>query len=178
MAAKSTSDRYGTVAVSLHWLSAVLIMALIGSGFRASGLEGAAAKTAILQVHVPLGVTVLLLTLARIAWWIFGDTKPVPVPMPTWQDRLSRTVHCLFYVVILGMSTSGIGMMVLSGAGPIIFGGSAGMLPNFWDYLPRVPHGIGARAMVALLVLHAGAALYHHFFKRDGLLQRMWFGTG
>ena len=67
MVAKSTSDRYGTVVVSLHWLSAVLIMALIGSGFRASGLEGAAAKTAILQVHVPLGVTVLLLTLARIA---------------------------------------------------------------------------------------------------------------
>ncbi len=67
MVAKSTSDRYGTVVVSLHWLSAVLIMALIGSGFRASGLEGAAVKTAILQVHVPLGVTVLLLTLARIA---------------------------------------------------------------------------------------------------------------
>ena len=98
--------------------------------------------------------------------------------MPTWQDRLSRTVHCLFYVVILGMSTSGIGMMVLSGAGPIIFGRSAGTLPNFWDYLPRVSHGIGAWAMVALLILHGGAALYHHFFKRDGLLQRMWFGTG
>lgn len=75
------------------------------------------------------------------------------------------------------MTASGISMMVLSGAGPIIFGGSTETLPDFWDYLPRVPHGIGVRAMIVLQILHAGAALYHHFFKRDGLLQRMWFGA-
>ena len=72
------------------------------------------------------------------------------------------------------MAASGIGMFVLSGAGPIVFG-SEGNLPDFTQYLPRVPHSIGARAMVALLVLHAGAALYHHFVKRDATLRRMWF---
>ena len=176
MTAKSTTNHYGTVAVTLHWLSALLILVLIGSGFRAGGMEEAAAKASILQVHVPLGVTILLLTLARIAWWLFADKKPASVSMPRWQDRASRAIHILFYVVILGMTASGIGMMILSGAGPIIFGGDAATLPDFWDYLPRTPHGIGARAIIALLVLHAGAALYHHFFKKDGLLGRMWFG--
>ncbi len=95
--------------------------------------------------------------------------------MPSWQDRSARAVHFLFYVVILGMTASGIGMMVLSGAGPIIFGAEAAVLPDFWDYLPRTPHGIGARALIALFVLHAGAALYHHFFKKGGLVGRMWF---
>ena len=98
-----------------------------------------------------------------------------PVPMLGWQNRLSRTVHVLLYVVILGMASSGISMMGLSGAGPIIFSSDPSLLPDFWDYLPRTPHGIAARVMIVLLVLHAGAALYHHYVKRDGLLLRMWF---
>ncbi len=84
-------------------------------------------------------------------------------------------MHLLFYVVILGMIASGIGIMVLSGAGSIIFG-QGGVLPDFWKFAPRVPHGIGARLLFALLVLHVGAALYHHVVLRDGLLWRMWFG--
>ena len=175
MTLKSSANRYGTVAVVIHWLSALLILALIGSGFRAGQFEDAATKAAILRVHVPIGITILLLTLLRIGWWAFADNKPAPVPMPNWQDRTSRAIHALFYVVILGMTASGVGMMILSGAGPILFGGSTEPLPDFWDYKPRVPHGIGARVMIALFVSHAGAALYHHFFQRDGLLHRMWF---
>ncbi len=178
MPMKSSDTQYGTVAVSIHWLSAFLILVLIASGFRAGGMEDTAAKAAILQVHVPLGITILLLTLARVIWWLFADRKPASIPMPTWQVQFSRAVHFLFYVVILGMTASGIGMMVLSGAGAIIFGASAETLPDFWDYLPRVPHGIGARAMIALFVVHAGAALYHQILKRDGLLRRMWFAAG
>lgn len=94
--------------------------------------------------------------------------------MPTWQDRSSKTVHFLFYIAMLGMAASGIGMIALSGAGPIIFGGEASALPDFRDYLPRTPHGIGARLILVLFAIHVGAALYHHWFKKDGLLGRMW----
>ena len=176
MAAKSTTDQYGRVAIIFHWLSALLILVLIGSGFRASGMEDSFAKVPILRVHVPVGAAILLLTLARIGWWWFADRKPDPVDgMPTWQDRSARAVHLLFYVVILGMAASGIGMFVLSGAGAILFGGAEGQLPDFWSFKPRMPHAIGARFMIALFVFHSGAALYHHFVKKDGLLRRMWF---
>ena len=177
MAAKSNNSGYGNIAITIHWLSAFFIVVLLGSGFRASGTQAAAAKAAILQIHVPVGITVLILTLGRIAWWYFADTKPQSVPMPAWQDRSARAVHLLFYVVILGMTASGIGMMVLSGAGPVIFGASLEALPDFNEFAPRIPHGYGARLMVALIVLHAGAALYHYFILRDGLLRRMWFGA-
>lgn len=163
------------VAVVIHWLSALLIVALIGSGFRANGMEDAAAKAAVLRVHVPIGATILSLTLARIGWWFFVDNKPASVPMLRWQDRASRAVHFLFYVVILGMAASGIEMVMLSVAGPIIFGGDLVTLPNLFDYPPRRPHGISAHVIIALLILHAGAALYHHLFKRDQLLRYMWF---
>ena len=172
---KSTSDQYGTVAVLIHWVSAVLILVLIVLGFRAAGTMNPAAKAAILRVHVPIAIGVLALTLLRIVWWLGFDRKPDPVAgAPRWQERTAPVVHVLFYVVILGMVASGIGMIALSGAAPLIFGGESALLPDFWKYPPRLPHAIGARLLLALLVLHVGAALYHQFVRRDGLLWRMW----
>ena len=174
---KSTPDRYGAVAIAIHWISAVLIVALIISGFRAANTVDAAAKATVLQFHAAAGVTVLVLTLARIAWWYFADDKPPAVGgLPPLQERLGKAVHVIFYVVILGMAASGIGVLVLSGAGAILFAGAPGQLPDFWNYLPRVPHRIGALLLFALLVLHVGAALYHHFVRRDRLLARMGIG--
>ena len=176
MALKSTSDQYGTVAVSIHWVSAVLVLILIGSGFRAANTVDLAAKATILRVHVPIAIGVLALMLLRIVWWRGFDRKPGPVAgSPHWQEHTAQVVHVLFYVFILGMIASGIGMIALSGAAPLIFGGDSVMLPDLWKYPPRLPHAIGARLLLGLLILHVGAAVYHHFVRRDGLLWRMWF---
>ena len=176
MGLKSNRDRYGTMIVLIHWLSALLIVVLIASGFRAAGTLDPATKAAILRFHVPIAVAVLVLTVFRIVWWWGFDRKPNPVAgVPGWQERTARAVHILLYVVILGMIASGVGMMVLSGAAPMIFGGEGALPPDFWKYPPRLPHGIGARLLLALFAFHTGAALYHHFVRRDGLLRRMWF---
>lgn len=175
---KSSATRYGSVAVTIHWLSAILILAMLGSGFRSASMTESAAKEAILMVHVPLGAVILGLTLLRLFWWWRVDQKPRPIAgNPAWQTVSAKIIHVLFYIVILGMVASGFGIIVLSGAGSILFGDGAAPLPDFSEVLPRVPHGLGARLMLALLMLHAGAALYHHFIKRDGLIWRMWFGA-
>lgn len=177
MALKSTQDRYGAVAITIHWLAAALIVALLVTGFRVSGAADPAAKAAFLRFHAAMGVAILALTLGRIAWWWFADRKPLPVAgQPAFLHRAAAAVHVLFYVVIIGLAASGIGMMVLSGAGTIVFGGASGALPDFWTYPPRVPHGIGVRVLIALLILHVGGALYHHFIRRDRLLARMGVG--
>lgn len=174
---KSTTDRYGAVPVTIHWLSAILIIGLLGSGFKAGNAADLAAKAAFLRFHIPVAILVLLLTAFRILWWWRFDRKPLPVKgSPRWQERLARGVHLLFYVVILGMIASGIGMMVLSGAAPAVFGEPAA-LPDFHRYAPRIPHGLGANLLLALLAAHVGAALYHHFIRRDGLIRRMWYGA-
>ena len=177
MAAKSTMDRYGTVAITIHWVAAALIVALLVSGFRVSGAVDPAAKAVFLRFHAAMGMAILVLTLARIAWWWFADSKPRPVAgQPALLHRAATAVHVLFYVVILGIAASGIGMMVLSGAGQIVFGGASGALPDFWNYLPRIPHGLGVRVLIALLILHVGGALYHHFIRGDRLFARMGVG--
>jgi cytochrome b561 len=109
---KSRSDRYGAVAVSIHWLSAVLIFALLGSGFRAANAMDAVSKAAALRLHIPVALIVLLLTVLRIVWWWGLDRKPLPVQgSPRWQERAAGWVHIAFYVIMLGMVASGIGMM-------------------------------------------------------------------
>lgn len=134
------------------------------------------AKAAILRVHVPIAVGVLALMILRIVWWWGFDRKPTAVAgSPRWQERTAQVVHVLFYIIILGMIASGLGMMALSGAAPLIFGGEGALLPDFWKYPPRLPHGTGAQLLLTLVVLHVGAALYHHLVRRDGLLWRMWF---
>ncbi len=177
MSLKSTQVQYGAIAVTIHWLTAVLVIAALGSGFRAVNSPDVTVKAQLLSMHVPLAMGVVLLTLVRVFWWWFADKKPNPVAgTPGWQRVSARIVHLLFYVTILGMGASGVGMLILSGTAPVIFGGGEELLPDFQNFKPRVPHGIGARVLVTLLMFHAGVALYHHFVRRDGLLRRMWFG--
>jgi len=178
MGLKSTPERYGAMIVTMHWLTALLMIVLIATGFRAANTVDPATKAAILRVHIPIAIAVLVLMVLRIGWWWGLDRKPHPITGSSrWQERTAQAVHLLFYVAIFGMIASGIGMVALSGAAPMIFGGEGALLPDFWRYPPRVPHGFGAELLLALIALHAGAALYHQFVRRDHLLRRMWFST-
>ena len=174
MGLKSTATRYGSVAIAIHWVSAVAIIALLISGTVMAGAVGEA-KRSILPIHATIGSLVLLLTLVRIGWWVWGDKRPQPVPnQPRMQELAARIVHGLLYAGIIVLGASGIATLALSGAIPALLSGAP--LPDFAGLLPRLTHGIVGKAMIALLVLHVGAALYHQFIRRDRLLGRMGIG--
>ncbi|WP_243405037.1 cytochrome b/b6 domain-containing protein [Pelagivirga sediminicola] len=86
---KSASIRYGTVAITLHGLSAALILALLGTGFRAASLTDVSARTALLQLHVPLDLAILALTLRRIGWRAFVDRRPAPLPNQSRSQQIA-----------------------------------------------------------------------------------------
>lgn len=176
MAWKSDGHRYGAVAMAMHWVTAGAIFGLLGSGLMLEQMEQAA-KVPLLRVHAAVGILVLVLTLLRIGWWAFADRRPdEPSEMPGWQASAARLVHRLFYAVLLLMGASGIAMMALSGAAEILFFGGPGPLPDFNLYAPRVPHGLGAWFLIALILAHVGAALYHQLVLKDRLLGRMGLG--
>lgn len=169
---KSSGDRYGAVAIMIHWLTAAAVFGLLVSGLVMAGTVDPEAKKAILMVHAPVGTLVLLLTLARIAWWLVADRRPAAAKGgSSAQKMVARLVHMAFYPVLLVLGGSGIAMLVLSGAIPALIG--EGPLPDFSTLLPRGPHGFAAWALIGLVALHVGAALYHQFVRRDGLLARM-----
>ena len=76
MRLKSSGDRYGAVAIAIHWLSAAAVIGLLTSGLIMAGTADPVLKKSILLVHAPMGTLVLLLTLVRIAWWMFLDHRP------------------------------------------------------------------------------------------------------
>jgi len=175
MSAKSTSTRYGSVAIAIHWLTALMIVGLFVTGLLAAAQVDPAAKLALLRAHIPLGAGVLLLTLLRVVWWLAVDRRPSPpADQPGWQKAMARIVHLALYAVVLVTASSGVATVILSGALPAIIGSAT--LPNLETVLPRTVHGITSRLMLGLLALHIGAALYHQFIRRDRLFARMGVG--
>lgn len=174
MTIKSTPAGYGAVAIALHWSIALFILIALASGFAADQI-GPKAYTA-LRVHVACGLAAGLLTLVRIGWWWFADARPDAAPNTQGvKGVLSRVVHVLLVIIPVGMLVSGVGMMILSGAGPALFGLVSGPLPDFARFPPRGSHAIGAFALLAMLVLHVAAAFYHQYVLRDELFHRLSF---
>jgi cytochrome b561 len=173
MGLKSTTDRYGSVAIAFHWVSALVIIGLLISGTVAAGAP-AVTKQSILPIHAVMGSLVLLLTLARLAWWAWADKHPSAATGPRLQQLAAKAVHGLLYVAVLVLGISGIATIALSGALPALLG--QGPLPDFSTVPPRIAHGITSKLLLALVAVHIGAALYHQFIRRDRLLARMGLG--
>jgi cytochrome b561 len=174
MASKSTPTQYGTVAVTIHWLAAALIIWLLVSGKIMSNAVDEAFIRTILQFHAPAGILVLLLTFFRIFWWWKKDTKPSAIGNdPKWQKLLAKIIHYAFYFAIIIMGGSGIGLIRLAGGPSVIFG--EGSLPAFHELQPHFMHHNVSKILFIMLILHAGAALFHQFIKKDGLIGRMWY---
>ena len=174
MSIKSTSTRYGAVAITIHWSSAIAIAMTFGLGLLATNADPLTEVT-LVRGHIVLGSLVLILTLLRIGWWLWGDRRPEPVAgQPPMQELAARIVHYGTFAVILLMASSGIATLILSGALPAIVAGTA--LPDFNEVVPRLAHGVMSWVLLALLAAHIAAALYHQFVRRDRLLGRMGLG--
>ncbi len=176
MVLEGETVRYRALAATLHWLSAGAILVMIPLGFAAAYASGPAQAAALLRLHLPLGVTVLGLTLVRVAWWLV-DVRPDALPgQSRWLARLAGGSHVLLYILIVLLCVSGIGLVVLSHAVPAIFTAGAVRLPDFSTFPPMAVHVAGALGLIGLLVLHLGAVVYHQLYRRDHILARMRVG--
>jgi len=172
---KSTSTRYGSMAIAIHWASALAVILTFAAGFVVANVTPPGEQAPILAVHITLGLIVFALTLLRIVWWVAADKRPAPaLGQPRWQEATAKIVHAGFYVLLILMASSGIVTILMSGALPAIVAG--GPLPDFSDLIPRIAHGVMSKILLALFVVHVGAALYHQLLRRDRLLARMGVG--
>lgn len=173
---KSTNLAYGSNAIMIHWISALLIFILFGTGFFSGKNDSQAIKTLALQVHVPVASLVLILTIVRLVWWWKFDRIPAPLDtVPDWQNNAAKLVHKLLYLLLFVLLGSGITMSIKSGLPLALFGDAA--FPRLDELLPRIAHGLAARIAIAVVLFHAIAALHHHFIVKDNTLKRMWFST-
>ncbi|WP_034157419.1 cytochrome b [Sphingomonas sp. ERG5] len=178
--ALARTDRYGRGAIALHWTLAVLLivnlaLALLHESLF-DGVKG------IIPLHKSIGMTVLVLTVARIAWRLAHRPPRLPAEIAGWERSAAHAVHFGFYALMLALPLTGWAMV----------SNAKVLRPLNWfglfdiPYLPvskaiagaaRNSHEPLGLLMLALILLHILAALRHHFVLRDGILARMLPGV-
>jgi cytochrome b561 len=177
MPAFSTHLRYGAVAQSFHWATALLVV--IAFVYGPGGPEErvySLARDFERQLHETLGITVFAITLLRLAWRAF-DGAPGDPPMPPWMSLASKVAHAMIYALLIAVPLTAIGGAWLEGH-PLTLLGNVRIGPLFAQTheVGRIVasiHGWLGDAILWVAGAHAAAALYHHYVLRDGVLRSM-----
>ncbi len=170
--------QYSKIAITLHWVIAVMVfMALfIGGGALAEIKNSNPEKISALQGHMIWGSVVGVLMLIRLVVR-FTTRKPVTVQTGNaLLDRIGAYTHALLYLLIISMVVAGLGIAIMAGLPDVVFLGHGELPASFDDLLPRAAHGLIAKILMAVIVLHVVGALYHQFILKDNLLSRMGIG--
>ncbi|MCB1874729.1 MAG: cytochrome b [Chromatiales bacterium] len=179
MGLRSDSRRYGWVAIALHWAMAAAIVGLFGLGLWMTGLDYYSPwYQKAPWLHKSVGILVLLVLLLRVLWRVL-DRPPAPLGEPgSGMVYAARLAHASLYLLILAVAISGYLISTADGRAIEVF---------TWFDVPATLHGYAnqedlagelhewlAWGLIALSVLHALAALKHHFIDRDRTLIRMF----
>lgn len=188
MALKNTSEAWGWLARLLHWTIALLMLALLGIGFyMANVMPIGFERLELTQTHKSFGFTVFILAVIRVVWRFSNRQTPVmPVDMPGWQVLASHASHWVLYILMFALPLSGWLMATSSplndlGVPNMVFGKfnmPDMFVPGDKDLteLFHLIHESCAFALCAVLLVHTGAALKHHFVEKDRILMRMISG--
>ncbi|WP_326524894.1 cytochrome b [Sphingomonas sp.] len=169
------TDRYSTGAIVFHWLIAVAIIVNLWLGIAHDSLPR---DWKAMPVHKALGITVLVLSLARLAWRLRHQPPPLVGDMPAWERGAATASHWALYALTIAVPLTG-WLMVSGGAvrRPLDW---FGLFPL--PYLPvgraagsfgHEAHEVLGFALLGLAVLHVVAALRHHLILRNPTLVRM-----
>ena len=153
---------YSTLQITLHWVIAALVafQLFFGEGMtnvRDAAEEGAmpsGVDFAVSLAHYWFGIAILALVLVRLGVRLTQGVPPNPVATPTWMEWAARLMHWTFYAMLVAMPVLGLLTVYVS--------------DSFGDI-----HKLGKPVFIVLIAVHALAALFHQFVKRDGTLRRM-----
>jgi cytochrome b561 len=171
--------RYNNGAVIIHWLTVVLLLAQIYVGFTFHDLPRGPARGEWFTWHKTLGALILALSLFRLVWRLMHKPPPFPTDLPDWQRHAAVWNHRAFYVLLIALPLTG--LAAISGgadeATTRLVGGIPlplipGLSEAFGDTMGEV-HETLVTVTIALVLLHAGAALKHQFIDGTRTSGRM-----
>jgi cytochrome b561 len=172
--------RYSPPAIVLHWLVALLIFVAFPLGLYMADLPLSPDKLKLYSYHKWIGITILMLAGIRVVWRLTHTPPPLPESVAVWQRRASAIVHGLLYLLIFAIPLSGWLMSSAKGFQVVWFGvlplpDLIGKDKALGELLTEVHESLNY-TLLALVVLHVGAALQHHFIEHQPFLQRMGGG--
>lgn len=173
--------RYSKVAITLHWLIALLIIGQFAGGKIMMAMEGSPLKFELFQLHKSFGIIILLLSLLRLMWRLTHKAPPLPETMPKHEKLAAKISHIGFYGLMIGIPLAGWAMV---SAAPIRITTKIFKVVK-WPDMPFIArsenlektfsqaHEIMSTLIIVLLLIHIGAAFKHHFKDKDDVMTRM-----
>jgi cytochrome b561 len=174
---KNTIERYGSLSIGMHWLMVLLLVAVYACiELRELFPKGSDPREALKTWHYMLGLSVFVLVWLRLVMHLSGPTPRIMPEQSTWQRLSARLMHVALYALMIGMPLAG-WLMLSAAAKPIPFFGLQlpaliGESKALADLIEEI-HETGGTVGYYLIGLHAAAALFHHYVKRDNTLTRM-----
>jgi cytochrome b561 len=160
----------------LHWLMAICILAMLFIGVGMLSTIKPIYLT-LVSIHKPLGITILVLALVRLALRLRYGAPSLPADLPEPMKLAAKGSHYALYALMIGMPLIGWGMLSAAEYPVVLFGGwhLPAILPQsdslhtlLWD-----AHFYLAFAFFALILLHVAGALFHALVRRDGVFEAM-----
>ena len=174
----SSAAAYKPVAKVFHWVTALLVLLTIPVALimTTPGIERSL-QDPLFLFHKNIGVVLLVLVAARLAYRLFNPPPPLPHDMPHSQRFIAEATHWLLYGLLLAMAISGFIRVTAAGFPLEVFDrfGIQNLVPRsetLADTAKQI-HAVLRFPLIALIVLHISAALYHAIVKRDGVARRM-----
>ena len=173
-------SRYSKVAITLHWLMALMIIGNLAGGFLHDFIpRGSPERALVMGLHVSFGLTLIALTLARLGWRLANPPPPLPAYFISSERLLAKVGHWAFYVAMLALPMSG-WLMAERNERPLLYFFAvevpkAGIGKALAQSTNEV-HEILGWVMLALLALHIAGVIKHLVMDRDNLLPRMGIG--
>jgi len=171
--------RYDAPSRAFHWVTAVLVLAAatLGLLIAHAAPEDEATRLRLYSIHESVGLTILAITLARLAWRIGHPAPPLPADMPAALRLLARANHAAFYLWLLVMPV--LGFLGTNAWGfPVTLYGLVPIPAPVGKNVPLAEALTSAHAamgwiLLGMIALHVAGALWHQFVRRDGTLDRM-----
>lgn len=175
---KNHSGGYGLIAITLHWLMALLIVGLFALGLWMTELTYYDAwYREAPALHKSIGVMVIVLWLGRLLWRWANPRPQVLASHARWERILAMLVHWVMYLLVFLIGVSGYMISTADGRAIDVFQ---------WFSIPAYPTSIEnqediagevhfylACTLIALAAAHGVAAIKHHLFDKDETLRRM-----
>jgi cytochrome b561 len=171
-----TKARFGSGSVALHWIVALLFIALAVTGYGFMFAERAQ-RGIWLDWHYGLGFILVVFAGLRLIWRAFNPL-PELSPASRWENLLARANRILLWFLILAIPLTG-WVAASTGRRPLsVFGWVE--FPRIWDTADRAMHGLSedwhawlSHAFLVIFALHLAGALKREYLNRDGTLSRM-----
>ncbi len=173
--AEVPSPKYDSVAITFHWLMALLITAVAAIGLLFDEMPRDI-KPFWVNIHNCLGITILILAVGRILWRLTHTPPDLPAAVDAITRKLSVFGHFALYVLIFGVPA--LGALTFFPRGQTLDFGLFQIPPLMtpdrgFAHTMKDIHQIGAYILIAAVCGHVAMVLWHHLFKHDGVFGRM-----